>query len=63
MLAIRDLNNRVIQEFLLVDLAKTQYTLDDEEPYFCTNVNQHRYIISYILILMSFQTIHSINYG
>ena len=27
-------NNRVIQELLLVDLGKTQYTLDDEEPYF-----------------------------
>ena len=31
-LAIRDLNNWVIQELLLVDLAKTQYTRDDEEP-------------------------------
>ena len=41
-LAIRDLNNSAIQEFLLVDLAKIQYTPDDEEPYFCTNVDQHR---------------------
>ena len=33
MLAIRNLNNWVIsQEFLLVDLAKTQYTRDDEGP-------------------------------
>ena len=31
-LAIRDLNNWVIQELPLVDLAKTQYTRDDEEP-------------------------------
>ena len=37
-----DLNNRAIQELLLVDLAKTQYTRDDEEPYFCINVDQHR---------------------
>ena len=41
-LTIRDLNNRFIQEFLLVDLAKTQYTRDDQEPYFCINVDQHR---------------------
>ena len=34
-LAIRDLNNGAIQELLLVDLVKTQYTRDDdEEPYF-----------------------------
>ena len=26
----------------LADLAKTQYTRDDEEPYFCKNVDQHR---------------------
>ena len=32
-LAIRDLNNGVIQELLLVDLAKTQYIRDDEGPY------------------------------
>ena len=31
---MRDLNNRAIQELLLVDLAKTQYTRDDEKPYF-----------------------------
>ena len=41
-LAIRDLNNRVIQEFLLVDLAKTQYPPDNEEPYFRKNVDHHR---------------------
>ena len=29
-------------EFLLVDLVKTQYTRDDEEPYFCTKVDQQR---------------------
>ena len=28
-----------IKELLLVDLAKTQYTRDDEEPYFCMNVD------------------------
>ena len=33
-LAIRDLNNWVIQELLLVDLGKTQYTRDEEEPLF-----------------------------
>ena len=33
-LAIRDLNNWVIQELLLVNLAKTQYTRDDEGPLF-----------------------------
>ena len=41
-LAMRDLYNRAIQKLLLVDLAKTQYTRDDEEPYFCINVEQHR---------------------
>ena len=39
---MRDLNNRAIQELQLVDLAKIQYTRDDEEPYFCINVDQHR---------------------
>ena len=32
----------VIQELLLADLAKTQYTRDDEEPYLCINLDQHR---------------------
>ena len=32
-LTIRDLNNWVIQELLMADLAKTQYTRDDERPY------------------------------
>ena len=41
-LAIRDLNNWVIQELLLADLAKTQYTREDERPYSCINLNQHR---------------------
>ena len=36
-LAIHGLNYWVIQELLLVDLAKTQYTRDDEGSYFCTN--------------------------
>ena len=40
-LAIRDLNNRAIEELLLVNLAKT-ITRDDEEPYFFINVEQHR---------------------
>ena len=42
MLFIRDFNNLVIQEFLLVDLAKAQYIRDDEGPYFCINIDQHR---------------------
>ena len=33
-LAIRDLNNWVIQELLLADLEKKQHTRDDERPYF-----------------------------
>ena len=41
-LAIRDLNSWVIQELLLVDLAKTQYTRDDEGPYSRINLDQHR---------------------
>ena len=32
-LTIRDLNNWVIQELLMADLAKTQYTRDDEGLY------------------------------
>ena len=32
-LAIRDLNIWVIQELLLVDLAKTQYIRNDEGPH------------------------------
>ena len=38
----RDLNNWVIQELLLADLAKTQYTRDDEGPYSRINLDQHR---------------------
>ena len=41
-LAIRDLNNWVIQELLLADLAKTQYTRDDEGPHSCINLDQQR---------------------
>ena len=41
-LAIRDLNNWVIQELLLADLAKKQYTRDDEGPYSRINLDQHR---------------------
>ena len=41
-LAIRDLNNWVIQELLLGDLTKTQYTRDDEGPYSHINLDQHR---------------------
>ena len=32
----------VIQELLLTDLAKTQYTRDDEGPYSRINLDQHR---------------------
>ena len=60
-LEISDLNNSAIQEFLLVDLAKTQYTLGDEEPHFCINFD-HILIMSYILIVISFQAISSINH-
>ena len=38
-LAIRDLNNWVIQELLLADLEKTQYTRDDEGPYSRINLD------------------------
>ena len=41
-LAIRDLNNWVIQELLLADLAKTQYTRDDKGPYSRIDLDQHR---------------------
>ena len=36
------LNNWVIQELLFVNLAKTQYTRDDEGPYSHINLDQHR---------------------
>ena len=42
-LTMHDLNNREIQELLLEDLTKTQYTRDDEGPYFCINVDQQKY--------------------
>ena len=41
-LTIRDLNNWVIQELLLADLAKTQYTRDDDGPYSRINLDQQR---------------------
>ena len=41
-LTIRDLNNWVIQELLLVDLAKTQYTRGDEGPCSRINLDQDR---------------------
>ena len=41
-LAIRDLNNWVIQELLLANLAKAQYTRDHEGPYSRINLDQHR---------------------
>ena len=41
-LAIRDLNNWVIQELLLADLVKTQYTRDIKGPYSRINLDQHR---------------------
>ena len=41
-LAICDLNNWVIQELLLADLAKIQYTHDDEGPYSHINLDQRR---------------------
>ena len=41
-LAIRYFNNWVIQELLLTDMAKTQYTRDDEGPHSRINLGQHR---------------------
>ena len=41
-LSIRDLNNCVILKLLLADLAKTQYTRDDEGAYPRINLDQHR---------------------
>ena len=61
-LAIGDFNNWVIQELLLADLEKTRYTRDDEGPYSRINLDQHGYVMRYIVILMSFQTFSSINY-
>ena len=60
-LEISDLNNSAIQELLLVDLAKTQPTRDDEGLYFCIKFD-HILIMSYILILISFHAISSINH-
>ena len=36
------LNRWVIQALLLVDSAKTQYTRDNEGPYFCVHLDQHK---------------------
>ena len=49
------LNNWVIQELLLADLVKTQYTCDDEGPYSRIQPSPTS-IMSYIVIF-------SINYG
>ena len=49
------LNNWVIQELLLADFVKTQYTCDDEEPYSRIQPSPTS-IMSYIVIF-------SINYG
>ena len=38
-LALRDLNNWVIQELILVDLANIQCTRDDEGPYSRINLD------------------------
>ena len=41
-MAIPNFNKWVVQELLCADLAKTQYTSDNDGSYFCINVNQHR---------------------
>jgi hypothetical protein len=62
---IRDFNNRTFWTFLLVDLRKIQYARDDERPRFCINLNNidNEVYCDFIVMLTSFQTISSINYG
>ena len=52
MLAICDLNTKQlgILRLLLEDLTKTQYTRDDEGPYFCINVNNDYIVMNYLTI-------------
>jgi hypothetical protein len=49
----------------LVDLRKIQYARDDERPHFCINLNNidNEVYCDFIVMLTSFQTISSINYG
>jgi hypothetical protein len=64
-LPIHDFNNRTFWTFLLVDLRKIQYARDDERPHFCINLNNidNEVYCDIIVMLTSFQTISSINYG
>jgi hypothetical protein len=64
-LHIHDFNNRTFWTFLLVDLRKIQYARDDERPHFCINLNNidNEVYCDFIVMLMSFQTISSINYA
>ena len=64
-LPIHDFNNRTFWTFLLVDLRKIQYARDDERPHFCINLNNidNEVYCHFIVMLTSFQTISSINYG
>jgi hypothetical protein len=64
-LPIHDFNNRTFWTFLLVDLRKMQYARDDERPHFCINLNNidNEVNCDFIVMLTSFQTISSINYG
>jgi hypothetical protein len=64
-LPIHDFNNRKFWTFLLVDLRKKQYARDDERPHFCINLNNidNEVYCDFIVMLASFQTISSINYG
>jgi hypothetical protein len=65
-LPIHDFNNRTFWTFLLVDLRKIQYARDHERPYFCILPEQHSHnevYCDFIVMLTSFQTISSINYG
>jgi hypothetical protein len=49
----------------LVDLRKIQYARDDERPHFCINLNNidNEVYCDFIVMLTSFQSISSINYG
>jgi hypothetical protein len=65
LLPIHDFNNRTFWTFLLVDLRKIQYARDVERPHFCINLNNidNEVYCDFIVMLTSFQTFSSINYG
>jgi hypothetical protein len=51
--------------YWLVDLRKIQHARDDERLHFCINLNNidNEVYCDFIVMLTSFQTISSINYG